>query len=178
VNESDEPVSDAASVAVPEYDDPLLGGAQLANRLRAIHDGHAPEPEPNEQRSANMVVTLGAATQVEIESGHVSFLVPFTGQWPNGYWLQAFRQTQAAWPSHLVEPRLDEGRGVHMGPLPAHELEEHVRAVQDRVAAANRIYADEIEPELRRQREEALRREQELERLQAEVESKLKQLLG
>jgi hypothetical protein len=169
-------------VAAPEYDDrsdPLLGGGQLSNRLRAIHDGYDPAPEPKQQqRSAVSVVTLGPATQIEIESGHVSFLVPFTGQWPNEYWLQAFRQAQAGWPSHLVAPRLDVGRGVHLGPLPAHELEEHVRGVQEHVAVANRVYADEIEPELRRQREEALRREQEQELLQAEVESKLKQLLG
>lgn len=170
-------------MAAPEYDDrvdPLLGGGQLSNRIRAIHDGYAPapEPEPKEQRSADRVVTLGPATQIEIESGHVSFLVPFDGHWPNEYWLQAFRLSQEDWPSHLVAPRLDVGRGVHVGPLPTHELEEHVRMVQERVAAANRVYAHEIEPELRRQREEARRREQEQERLQAEVESKLKQLLG
>ena len=93
-------------------------------------------------------------------------------------WPRAFRQAGASWPEHLVEPLLDEGRGLQLGPLPAHALEDNVRAVKDRVALANRIYSDETKPELRRQREEALRREQEAERLQAEIESKLKLLLG
>jgi len=53
-----------------------------------------------------------------------------------------------------------------------------VHALKEQVAAANRIYAEEIEPELRRRREDAIRREQEERRLQAEVEAKLKYLLG
>jgi len=69
-------------------------------------------------------------------------------------------------------------RRLGLGPLPAPALEEHVRAAKEHVEAANRIFFEEIEPELRRQREEALRREQEQERLQAEVEAKLKSLLG
>jgi hypothetical protein len=154
------------------------GGGELSNRLRASQDYVGYEPEAKHERPPDSNATLGAATQIEIESGHVSFLVPFIGQWPNEYWLQAFRRAQVVWPSHLVEPRLDHGRGVQVGPLPAHELEAHVRALKERVAAANGIYTDEIEPELRRQREEALRREQEHERLQAEVASKLKHLLG
>ena len=159
--------------------DPLLGGGLLSERLRVSHDGHAPPvPVEDAPRPAGADVELGAATQIEIDSGHVSFLVPFTGQWPNEYWLRAFRQVHANWPSHLVEPLLDEGRGLHFGPLPAPELEEHVRALKDRVSTANRIYADEIEPELRRQREEAIRREEEERRLQADIESKLKLLLG
>lgn len=157
----------------------MLGGSLLSNRLRGA-EGYVPPPEQDVQaeRSRGADVSLGAATQVEIDSGEVSFLVPFQGQWPNEYWLRAFRQAQRAWPEHLIEPLLDEGRGLQVGPLPAAALEEHVRAVKDRVALANRIFSDEIEPELRRQREEALRREQEAERLQAEVESKLKLLLG
>ena len=169
-----------AAYAHDDRVDPLLGGGLLSNRLRSNHDGYVPpfQPEEEQERSSVSDVALGAAMQIDIESGHVSFLVPFVGQWPNEYWLQAFRQAQGAWPQHLVEPRLDEGRGLQVGPLPAHELEEHVRAVKERVETANRIYTEQIEPELRRQREEAVRREQEQERLQAEVESKLKFLLG
>jgi hypothetical protein len=157
----------------------LLGGGLLSERLRN-HDGWVSPPEPEEpvERIPDTDVALGAATQIEIEAGHVRFLVPFTGAWPTEYWLRAFRQAHLAWPTHLVEPLLDEGRGIQLGPLPAHALEEHVRTLKERVEAANRIYADEIEPELRRQRDEALRREQEEQRLQAEVESKLRNLLG
>jgi hypothetical protein len=154
----------------------MLGGGLLSDRLRSA-EGYVPPPQQAE-RPRGHDVSLGAATQVEIDAGEVSFRVPFQGQWPNEYWLRAFRQAQRAWPGHLIEPLVDEGRGLQLGPLPAAALEEHVRAVKDRVALANRIYSDEIEPELRRQREEALRREQEAERLQAEVESKLKLLLG
>jgi len=158
----------------------MLGGGLLSNRIRGGADGYLSPAEQDEQtqRRPGTDVSLGAATQVEIDGGEVSFLVPFQGQWPNEYWLRAFRQAHGAWPGHLMEPLVDEGRGLHVGPLPASTLEDHVRAVKDRVALANRIYSDEIEPELRRQREEALRREQEAERLQAEVESKLKLLLG
>jgi hypothetical protein len=157
----------------------LLGGGLLSERLRGA-DGyaHAPEFEEDLERTPGADVSLAAATQVEIESGHVRFLVPFNGGWPGEYWLRAFRQASRMWPSHLVEPMLDEGRGVQMGPLPTGALEEHVRAVKELVAAANRVYDEEIEPELRRQREEALRREREELRLQAEVESTLKNLLG
>ena len=170
-------------MSAAESDDrvsPLPGGRLLSERLRAGQDGYSPslEREQEQQRSSGPDVRLGAATQIEIDAGEVAFLVPLQGQWPNEYWLLAFRQAHESWPPHLVEPRVDEGRGLQLGPLPAAALEEHVRAVKDRVALANRIYADEIEPELRRQREEALRREQEAERLQAEVESKLKLLLG
>jgi hypothetical protein len=157
----------------------LLGGSLLSERIRS-HDGwaHAPEPEVQVERAAGADVTLAAATQVEIESGHVRFLVPFSGSWPNEYWMRAFRQAHLTWPPHLVEPLIDEGRGLQLGPLPAAQLEDHVRALKERVDAANRIYTDEIEPELRRQRDEALRREHEELRLQAEIESKLKNLLG
>ena len=123
-------------------------------------------------------MSLGPASQIELEGDEVRFLAPFAGQWPSEYWLRAFRQAQLVWPSHLVEPRLDEGRGLQLGPLPVAALEEHVRAAKEQVAAANRIYFDEIEPELRRQRDEAHRREQEEHRLQADVESKLKHLLS
>jgi len=156
----------------------LLGGGLLSERLRHGHEpfaGTVAEAEPVESPRQ---VALGPATQIEIEGGEVSFLVPFAGQWPNEYWLHAFRQVQLAWPGHLVEPRLDEGRGLALGPLPVDALEEHVRAAKERVAAANRIYFDEIEPELRRQQDEAQRREEEERRVQAEVEAKLKHLLG
>ena len=171
------------SVSTAPHDervDRMVGGGLLTNRIRAGVEGYVPVPTHDEQmeRTTDADVALGAAAQIEVDGGEVSFLVPFRGQWPNEYWLRGFRQASAWWPEHLIEPLLDEGRGLHVGPLPAHALEDHVRAVKDRVALANRIYSDEIEPELRRQREEALRREQEAERLQAEVESKLKLLLG
>ena len=155
----------------------LLGGL-LSQRLRHGHESFAGaqvEDEPAEQRRE---VALGPATQIEIEGGEVRFRVPFAQEWPNEYWLRAFRQMQSVWPGQLVEPRLDEGRGLVLGPLPVEALEEHVRAAKDRVAAANRIYFDEIEPELRRQHDEAQRREDEERRVQAEVEAKLKHLLG
>ena len=123
-------------------------------------------------------VALAGATHIEIEDGQVRFLVPFQGGWPSEHWLRAFRQTQLAWPPQLVEPLLDEGRGLQLGPLPAGELDAHVRALKEHVAAANRIYVEQIEPDLRRQREDAIRREQEEHRLHAEVEAKLKSLLG
>lgn len=157
----------------------LLGGGRLSERIRS-HDGFAPVPEPEESLEPvpGADVSLGPATQIEIEAGHVRFLVPFDGAWPSEYWMRAFRQAHLTWPSHLAEPLIDEGRGLQLGPLPAVGLEEHVRALKDRVDAANRIYADEIEPELRRQRDEARRREEEELRLQAEIESKLRRLLG
>src|SRR5207245_7483908 len=105
-------------------------------------------------------------------------LVPFADRWPSEHWLRAFRQAQLSWPAQLVEPLLDEGRGLQLGPFPATELDDHVQALKEHVAAANRIYVEEIEPDLRRQREDAIRREQEEHRLQAEVEAKLKHLLG
>ena len=168
------------SAADPHHEtSALLGGGLLSERIRS-HDGwaHVPAPEQQVARPVGADVSLAAATQLEIEAGHVRFLVPFNGAWPSEYWLRAYRQAHGAWPGHLVEPLIDEGRGIQLGPLPADQLEEHVRALKNQVEAANRIYADEIEPELRRQRDEALRREQEELRLQAEVESKLKHLLG
>jgi hypothetical protein len=166
-------------VSAAHETDPVFGSALLSDRIRAGHEGlpaAAERVEEPESRSAD--VSLGAAMHVEIEAGEVSFLVPFLDQWPSEYWLKAFRQAHPLWPSHLVEPRIDEGRGLQMGPLPVAALEEHVAALKNHVAAANRIFTDEIEPELRRQREEALRREQEAERLQNDVESKLRLLLG
>ena len=157
----------------------LLGGGLLSDRIRGHESfAHAPEAEEPVGRLPGADVSLGAATQVEIDSGHVRFLVPFNGGWPSEYWLRAFRQAQRAWPSHLVEPLIDEGRGLQVGPLPPSALEEHVRVLKSQIAAANRIYDDEIEPELRRQRDEALRREQEELRLHAQIESTLKNLLG
>ena len=69
----------------------LMGGGLLSDRLRASHDGYQPvvEREP-EERPAGADVSLGTATNLEIDSGHVSFLVPFASQWPNEYWLRAF----------------------------------------------------------------------------------------
>jgi hypothetical protein len=156
----------------------LLGGGLLSNRLRHGHEAFVGDPVEDEQSEPGPEVSLGPASQVELEGGEVRFLAPFAGQWPSEHWLRAFRQAQLVWPSYLVEPRLDEGRGLQLGPLPVAALEEHVRAAKEQVAAANRIYRDEIEPELRRQRDEARRREQEEYRLQADVEAKLKHLLG
>ena len=161
------------------HDDRMSGmrGGLLSERLRHGNESFA-AGVVEEVHERGPDVRLGSAAQIEVEDGQVRFLVLFSGQWPSEYWLRAFRQAQEGWPGHLVEPRLDEGRGLYLGPLPAPALEEHVRAAKEHVEAANRIFFEEIEPELRRQREEALRREQEQERLQAEVEAKLKSLLG
>jgi hypothetical protein len=160
--------------------DPLFDGGLLSERIRHGHDEGPFQPRRISVVSQPGVeeVALAAATEIEIESGHVRFLVPFAGRWPSEHWLLAFRRAQLAWPPHLVEPRLDEARGLQLGPLPATDLDAHVRALKELVASANRVYRDEVEPELRRQREEALRREEEACRLQAEVEAKLKNLLG
>jgi hypothetical protein len=171
---------DSATVSRIDYDEhvtALVGGGLLSERLRGSHDVFAGDPAEDE-RETRSEMSLGPASQIELEGGEVRFLVPFAGQWPSEFWPRAFRQAQLVWPSHLVEPRLDEGRGLQLGPLPVAALEEHVRAAKEQVAAANRIYFDEIEPELRRQRDEAQRREQEEHRLQADVETKLKHLLG
>ena len=178
MTEPGSPESDSSSVSAAHEIDPVFGSALLSDRIRAGHDGQPAVERVEEFESRPADVVLGPAIHVEIEAGEVSFLVPFADRWPSEYWLRAFRQAHARWPTHLVEPRIDEGRGLQLGPLPAAALEEHVSALKDHVAAANRIFAEEIEPELRRQREEALRREQEAERLQAEVESKLRLLLG
>jgi hypothetical protein len=159
----------------------LLGGGLLSERMRHAHDGTLPDLRVVERETPAArpdEVTLGPATQIEVIGHEVSFLVPFVGKWPNEHWLQAFRETRRTWPGHLTEPLMDEGRGLHLGPIQAAMLEEHVNAVKARVAEANRLWADEIEPELRRQREEAIRREHEELRIQAEVQAKLKSLLG
>jgi hypothetical protein len=158
----------------------LLGGGLLSDRM---HHGEDAAFEPRHPAAVVTPareddVTLAPAKQIEIEADHVQFLVPFAGHWPSEHWLRAYRHVLLSWPPKLVEPHLDEGRGVQLGPLPAAELDAHVRALKELVAAANRIYTEQIEPELRRQHEEALRREEEEHRLQAEVEAKLKYLLG
>jgi hypothetical protein len=181
VSQSAPPGVDSATVSGIDHEEhvtALLGGGLLSERLRQGHESFAADPVRDEERETRPEVSLGPACQVELEGGEVRFLVPFAGQWPSEYWLGAFRQAQLVWPTHLVAPRVDEGRGLQLGPLPVAALEEHVRAAKEQVAAANRIYVDQIEPELRRQREEAFRREQEEHRLQADVEAKLKQLLG
>jgi hypothetical protein len=181
VNEAAPEGADSTGVSGTDHEErvtALLGGGLLSERIRHGHEPFGDDVLPPELRETRPEVSLGPATQIEIEAGEVRFLVPFAGQWPSEYWLRAFRQAQLVWPSHLVEPRIDEGRGLQLGPLPTAELEQHVRAAQEQVAAANRIYFDEIEPELRRQREEARRREDEEHRLQAEVEAKLRHLLG
>ena len=123
-------------------------------------------------------VSLGAASQIEITNGTVRFLVPFTGALPDEYWLDAFEDARADWPSHLREPRLEEVYGLVFGPLPVGELEEHVEALKERVARTNQRYAQEVVPELRRQHDEARRREEDEQRLQADVEDRLARLLG
>jgi hypothetical protein len=180
VNEAAAACVDSATVAEAEDNDrvtALLGGGLLSERLRGGHE-FVPAFSEDGEGKGRIDVSLGPATQIEFEDGQVRFLVPFTREWPNEYWLRAFRQAQLVWPSHLVQPRIDEGRGLQFGPFSVAELEEHVRAAKDQVAAGNRIYAEEVEPELRRQREEAFRRDEEERRLQAEVETKLRLLLG
>ncbi len=159
----------------------LLGGGLLSERMRHAHDGTLPDLRLVDEEAPTAradEVVLGPATQIEVLGHEVSFLVPFVGKWPHEHWLLAFRESRRLWPQHLSEPLLDEGRGLHVGPIQAATLEEHVNAVKARVTEANRLWADEIEPELRRQREEALRREHEELRIQAEVKAKLKSLLG
>ena len=158
----------------------LLGGGLLSERMRHAQDGSLPDLTLVDEPAADVPdeVRLAPATQVEVIGNEVSFRIPFDGRWPNEHWLHAFREARASWPDHLSEPLLDEGRGLQLGPIPASTLEEHVNAVKTRVATANRVYAEEIEPELRRQREEALRREHEELRIQTEVQAKLKSLLG
>src|SRR5262249_27554150 len=90
----------------------LLGGGLLSDRLRSVQEGYVPLPEEPVERPAGGDIELGKATQLEIDGADVQFLVPFRGSWPNEYWLRAFRQANDSWPSHLVEPRLDEGRGL------------------------------------------------------------------
>ena len=169
--------SPSVSEAHEEHED-SFGGGLLAARIRGEDSSFEPSPVSIARPAGVEDVTLGAATQIETDSGQVRFLVPFAGRWPSEHWLRAFRQSQLSWPPQLVEPLLDEGRGLQLGPLPAAGLEDHVRSLKDRISAANRIYSEEIEPDLRRQREDAIRREQEAHRLQAEVEAKLKYLLG
>jgi hypothetical protein len=166
-------------VSAAEHEvNPLLGGGLLSERLRHGHESFAGPPVEVVPNGPRFEVGLGPATQVEIEGDEVRFLVPFAEQWPTEYWLRAFRQAQLIWPSHLLEPRIDEGRGLQIGPIPVTLLEEHVRSAKEQVAAANRIYAEEIEPELHRQRDEAERREEEERRVEGEVQAKLKHLLG
>jgi len=163
-----------------EHVSTLLGGGLLSDRMRHGHEAPAVGLrvlDPGEVE-ARYEVSLSHANEVEIVGSEVQFLVPFSGRWPSEDWMRAFRQAQVGWPPHLGTPRIDEGRGLRLGPLPVSLLEEHVRAVKEKVELANRIYLDEIEPELRRQRAEAQRREQEELRIQSEVEAKLKYLLG
>ena len=156
-----------------ERDASFEGG--FGQRLRGAHERAEIE---DSWRVDHPVVSLGSATQIELDGREVRFLVPFAGQRPNEHWLQAFRGLMHTWPVELAQPRLDEGRGLHLGPLPVDRLDEHVAALKTAVGEASRIYTNEIEPELRRQREQALRREEEERRLRAEVESRLKALLG
>ncbi|HST24737.1 MAG TPA: hypothetical protein VLJ76_01985 [Gaiellaceae bacterium] len=158
----------------------LLGGGLLSERMRHGNELSVVDPRSvqTEEHDPRGEVSLGRAAEVEISGEEVQFLVPFVGPWPNEFWMQAYHQAQGMWPHHLDPARIDEGRGLRLGPIPVGLLEEHVRAAKTTVAAANRIYLDEIEPELRRRREEAERREQEELRIQTEVEAKLKYLLG
>ena len=165
--------------AAPHGDHPadLLGGSQLSQRLRSV------DPAAEAFRRPEFVpvgtgVQPGPATQVELSETDVRFFVPFTGDKPSEHWLHAFRDTRLPWPEHLAPPRLEDGRGVRLGPLPVRTLAEHVEALKGRIDAANDLYRLEIEPELRRQREEALRREEEARRLRDDVDAELKRLLG
>src|SRR5439155_18465699 len=107
-----------------------LHGGLLSERLRQGPDGISVTPSERHQERGPEV-RLGSAAQIELEDGQVRFLVPFAGQWPGEHWLQAFRQAQHAWPGNLLEPRVDEGRGLYLGPLPAGAVEEHVQAMKD-----------------------------------------------
>jgi hypothetical protein len=152
----------------------------LAERLR-------PETSPVERTSPSWepvlveegsTVTLGPASEIELQEDEVSFFVPFASPRPNERWLRLFRDARSEWPLQLREPQLEDDRGVWFGPLPVSELDQHVSSLKHSVTTTNRRYAQEVEPELRRQREEALRREDEARRLRAEVEARLRRLLG
>ena len=156
----------------------LLGGGLLSTRLRGNEDRGGEDPRERAPTAVPNGVALGPATQVEISGLEVRFFVPFATGLPSDHWLQAFRQHQPEWPGHLAPPRLDESRGVRLGPFPVSAIEEHVQTLKARVAETNRIYFDEIEPELRRRREEARRAEEDERRIQAEVGAALKRLLG
>jgi len=163
--------------AVPQEDGPDLVGIQLSQRLRGADPAVEAFRRP-ELLSDEPGVVPGPATQVELSETDVRFFVPFTGSKPSEHWLQAFRDTRIPWPEHLAPPRLEDGRGVRLGPLPVQTLTQHVEALKARIAATNELYRLEIEPELRRQREEALRREEEARRLRESVDGELKRLLG
>ena len=121
--------SPSVSEAHEEHED-SFGGGLLAARIRGEDSSFEPSPVSIAKPAGVEDVTLGAATQIEIDSGQVRFLVPFAGRWPSEHWLRAFRQSQLSWPPQLVEPLLDEGRGLQLGPLPAAELEDHVRTLR------------------------------------------------
>jgi hypothetical protein len=149
----------------------------LAGRLNVgSHERrHRAEPAPFQRRGE---IVLGPATQIEVYGDEVRFLIPFVERHPDEYWLRAFHEAGLSWPAQLCEPRLEEGYGIRLGPLPIGELDLYVGALKERVLQTNRRYAKELEPELRRQRDEARRREEEEQRLRADVEARLGRLLG
>ena len=152
-------------------------GARLAQRLR-------PDAQPSSEDDAAATVlpgrsvSLAPASQVEIEGDEVRFWVGFAGELPNEHWLRVFCDGLSSWPPHLRSPRVEEGRGVWFGPLAVVELEEHVTVLKQQIAAANDTYARVVEPDLRRRELEARRREDERVRVRADVEDRLKNLLG
>jgi len=148
---------------------------RLTERLKA----HSAAPEfLTVEVEPGRDVSLGPASQVEIVDEQVGCWIPFVGAEPDEHWLQLFRDAAASWPTHLVEPQLDEDRGIWLGPLPVHALEEHALTLKQRVDAANRDYHHHVLPELRRQHEEAVRAEAERRQLRATVESQLRELFG
>ncbi len=158
-------------------------GTALADRLK--HDARATggNGTPERSEAAHDVddssrVCLGPAMQIDVAGGAVSFIVPFAGRRPDEHWLGAYHEAVAHWPAHLSEPRLEPGYGVQLSHVPVAKLEEHVDTLKRMVDAVNLRYEREIEPELRRQREEARRRLEEERRLRAEVEATLERLLG
>jgi hypothetical protein len=159
-------------------EDAFGSATALAGRIRP--DTRHPEPveRPATQYEAIGVVSLGTASQVEIANGSVRFLVPFVGSLPDEQWLEVFEHAGSSWPAQLREPRLEEVYGIVFGPLPVDQLEEHVEALKDRVSMTNRRYRDEVVPELRRQFEDAKRREEEARRLEEDVQDRLARLLG
>ena len=140
------------------------------DRRYGYDEAHAPEYVEH--------ITLGQATHLELADDQIRFLVPLTGARPDQHWLRTLHERLNFWPAELAKPMLEEGRGLWLGPLLVTRLEEHVEALREVVRDTNRAYVEVVLPELRRQEEEARRREEERKHLRADVEDRLKKLLG
>jgi hypothetical protein len=148
---------------------------RLTERLKA----HSVSPDLlGAEVETGLAVSLGPASQIEIVDDQLGCWLPFVGAEPDEHWLRLFREASSDWPSHLVEPQLDEDRGVWFGPFPVNGLDEHAHALKRRVEDVNLVYQSRVVPELRRQYEEAVRLEAERRQVRAHVEGQLRELFG